>query len=213
MCPQRFSMEGISSILHSGLRQTFGPAANEKQVPFYPFFPPKIAQICPFSPPPRTPPSPASTNPLFKSLFNFTTPLPPRRPANPPCQNPPFSPQKKKKQPQILPEQGFAFGWLSLHAIHSAPLPHPKKPCRLNATAGKIAGVLSLFFFWPQIRGDFRQSGAQKIGDLVPAGWGFGGVLGFFFLFFTQYLNTVIPYEKKGSPPSVEDLQMLTNSE
>lgn len=28
-----------------------------------------------------------------------------------------------------------------------------------------------------------------------------------------QYLNTVIPYEKKGSPPSVEDLQMLTNSE
>uniref|UniRef100_A0A8D0F8T6 Fasciculation and elongation protein zeta 1 n=1 Tax=Strix occidentalis caurina TaxID=311401 RepID=A0A8D0F8T6_STROC len=30
-CPQRFSMEGISSILHSGLRQTFGPSANEKQ--------------------------------------------------------------------------------------------------------------------------------------------------------------------------------------
>ncbi|XP_063122280.1 fasciculation and elongation protein zeta-1 isoform X3 [Rattus norvegicus] len=28
-----------------------------------------------------------------------------------------------------------------------------------------------------------------------------------------QYLNTVIPYEKKSSPPSVEDLQMLTNSE
>ncbi|KAF4794792.1 Fasciculation and elongation protein zeta-1 [Turdus rufiventris] len=26
-----------------------------------------------------------------------------------------------------------------------------------------------------------------------------------------KYLNTVIPYEKKGSPPSVEDLQMLTN--
>ncbi|XP_074833199.1 fasciculation and elongation protein zeta-1 isoform X2 [Carettochelys insculpta] len=26
-----------------------------------------------------------------------------------------------------------------------------------------------------------------------------------------QYLNTVIPYKKKGSPPSVEDLQMLTN--
>ncbi|KAJ7305090.1 hypothetical protein JRQ81_010919 [Phrynocephalus forsythii] len=26
-----------------------------------------------------------------------------------------------------------------------------------------------------------------------------------------QYLNTVIPYEKKGMPPSVEDLQMLTN--
>ncbi|NXF26547.1 FEZ1 protein, partial [Rhodinocichla rosea] len=26
-----------------------------------------------------------------------------------------------------------------------------------------------------------------------------------------DYLNTVIPYEKKGSPPSVEDLQMLTN--
>uniref|UniRef100_A0ABK0L4R5 Fasciculation and elongation protein zeta 1 n=1 Tax=Rattus norvegicus TaxID=10116 RepID=A0ABK0L4R5_RAT len=26
-----------------------------------------------------------------------------------------------------------------------------------------------------------------------------------------QYLNTVIPYEKKSSPPSVEDLQMLTN--
>lgn len=32
-------------------------------------------------------------------------------------------------------------------------------------------------------------------------------------LLFLQYLNTVIPYEKKGSPPSVEDLQMLTNSE
>ncbi|XP_065508181.1 fasciculation and elongation protein zeta-1 [Caloenas nicobarica] len=28
---KRFSMEGISSILHSGLRQTFGPTANEKQ--------------------------------------------------------------------------------------------------------------------------------------------------------------------------------------
>ncbi|KAL8173798.1 UNVERIFIED_CONTAM: Fasciculation and elongation protein zeta-1, partial [Gekko kuhli] len=26
-----------------------------------------------------------------------------------------------------------------------------------------------------------------------------------------QYLNTVIPYEKNGVPPSVEDLQMLTN--
>lgn len=26
-----------------------------------------------------------------------------------------------------------------------------------------------------------------------------------------QYLNTVIPYEKKALPPSVEDLQMLTN--
>ncbi|KAG8522316.1 Fasciculation and elongation protein zeta-1 [Galemys pyrenaicus] len=26
-----------------------------------------------------------------------------------------------------------------------------------------------------------------------------------------QYLNTVIPYEKKAAPPSVEDLQMLTN--
>ncbi|KAF7242081.1 Fasciculation and elongation protein zeta-1 [Varanus komodoensis] len=26
-----------------------------------------------------------------------------------------------------------------------------------------------------------------------------------------SYLNTVIPYEKKGAPPSVEDLQMLTN--
>ncbi|NXA78840.1 FEZ1 protein, partial [Thryothorus ludovicianus] len=31
LSPQRFSMEGISSILHSGLRQTFGPATNEKQ--------------------------------------------------------------------------------------------------------------------------------------------------------------------------------------
>ncbi|NWU39397.1 FEZ1 protein, partial [Hylia prasina] len=31
LCPQRFSMEGISSILHSGLRQTFGPTTNEKQ--------------------------------------------------------------------------------------------------------------------------------------------------------------------------------------
>lgn len=38
-----------------------------------------------------------------------------------------------------------------------------------------------------------------------------GGFLGW--LLFLQYLNTVIPYEKKGSPPSVEDLQMLTNSE
>uniref|UniRef100_A0A8C4ZQY0 Fasciculation and elongation protein zeta 1 (zygin I) n=1 Tax=Gadus morhua TaxID=8049 RepID=A0A8C4ZQY0_GADMO len=26
-----------------------------------------------------------------------------------------------------------------------------------------------------------------------------------------QYLNTVIPFEKKGTPPAVEDLQMLTN--
>lgn len=27
-----------------------------------------------------------------------------------------------------------------------------------------------------------------------------------------QFLNTVIPYEKKSTPPSVDDLQMLTNS-
>ena len=27
-----------------------------------------------------------------------------------------------------------------------------------------------------------------------------------------QYLNTVIPFEKKGTPPSVDDLQMLTKS-
>ncbi|CAG5878914.1 unnamed protein product [Menidia menidia] len=26
-----------------------------------------------------------------------------------------------------------------------------------------------------------------------------------------SYLNTVIPYEKRASPPSVDDLQMLTN--
>lgn len=26
----------------------------------------------------------------------------------------------------------------------------------------------------------------------------------------SQYLTTVIPYEKKGLPPSVEDLQILT---
>lgn len=27
-----------------------------------------------------------------------------------------------------------------------------------------------------------------------------------------QYLTTVIPYEKKGHPPSIEDLQILTKS-
>lgn len=27
-----------------------------------------------------------------------------------------------------------------------------------------------------------------------------------------QYLTTVIPYEKKGHPPSLEDLQILTKS-
>lgn len=35
----------------------------------------------------------------------------------------------------------------------------------------------------------------------------------FFFFFLTwQYLTTVIPYEKKNGPPSVEDLQVLTKS-
>ena len=34
----------------------------------------------------------------------------------------------------------------------------------------------------------------------------------FFFSFF-QYLTTLIPYEKRGGPPSIEDLQVLTNSE
>lgn len=29
----------------------------------------------------------------------------------------------------------------------------------------------------------------------------------------SQYLTTVIPYEKKGHPPSVDDLQILTKSE
>lgn len=34
-----------------------------------------------------------------------------------------------------------------------------------------------------------------------------------FFPFLTrQYLTTVIPYEKKNGPPSVEDLQILTKS-
>lgn len=31
--------------------------------------------------------------------------------------------------------------------------------------------------------------------------------------FIWQYLTTVIPYEKKNGPPSVEDLQTLTKSE
>lgn len=30
--PQRFSMEGISNILQSGIRQTFGPSGSDKQV-------------------------------------------------------------------------------------------------------------------------------------------------------------------------------------
>ncbi|XP_062464711.1 fasciculation and elongation protein zeta-1 isoform X5 [Pezoporus occidentalis] len=51
---KRFSMEGISSILHSSLRQTFGPTANEKQVPFPPSKLPVSAPL------PYTPPFPAS---------------------------------------------------------------------------------------------------------------------------------------------------------
>lgn len=34
----------------------------------------------------------------------------------------------------------------------------------------------------------------------------------FFPLLTRQYLTTVIPYEKKNGPPSVEDLQILTKS-
>lgn len=34
----------------------------------------------------------------------------------------------------------------------------------------------------------------------------------FFFFLTWQYLTTVIPYEKKNGPPSVEDLQILTKS-
>lgn len=63
--PQRFSMEGISSILHSGLRQTFGPATNEKQV--LPFSP-KLPRSVPFHLPSRTPYSPASPKPHFPLL-------------------------------------------------------------------------------------------------------------------------------------------------
>lgn len=32
LLPQRFSMEGISNILQSGIRQTFGPSGSDKQV-------------------------------------------------------------------------------------------------------------------------------------------------------------------------------------
>lgn len=63
--PQRFSMEGISSILHSGLRQTFGPATNEKQV--LPFSP-KLPRSVPFHLPSRTPYSPAPPKPHFPLL-------------------------------------------------------------------------------------------------------------------------------------------------
>uniref|UniRef100_A0A8B9J1L4 Fasciculation and elongation protein zeta 1 n=1 Tax=Amazona collaria TaxID=241587 RepID=A0A8B9J1L4_9PSIT len=44
-------------------------------------------------------------------------------------------------------------------------------------------------------RGQSLQGGRPERGNNMPR----------------KYLNTVIPYEKKGSPPSVEDLQMLTN--
>ncbi|NXY50826.1 FEZ1 protein, partial [Ceuthmochares aereus] len=58
-------MEGISSILHSGLRQTFGPAASEKQVPFSP-------QNCP-NPSPRTPSllTPLPCSPLKTEPWNI----------------------------------------------------------------------------------------------------------------------------------------------
>lgn len=32
LVPQRFSMEGISNILQSGIRQTFGSSGTDKQV-------------------------------------------------------------------------------------------------------------------------------------------------------------------------------------
>lgn len=37
--PQRFSMEGISNILQSGIRQTFGSSGTDKQVPAIPRLP------------------------------------------------------------------------------------------------------------------------------------------------------------------------------
>lgn len=80
----------------------------------------------------------------------------------------------------------------------------PKIPANLMASQENRRHTLLLHQF-----GVICLKVVQKIGRFVLSGWFWGGLLFFFF----QYLNTVIPYEKKGSPPSVEDLQMLTNSE
>ncbi|NXU28305.1 FEZ1 protein, partial [Thalassarche chlororhynchos] len=87
----------------------------------------------------------------------------------------------------------------ALDILQNAPT--PQNTCALNAITGKSQTHSAFAPIW----GDLSQGGAKN--RQFCAIWVFFGV-GFFFL---QYLNTVIPYEKKGSPPSVEDLQMLTN--
>lgn len=188
VCPQRFSMEGISSILHSGLRQTFGPTANEKQVLF---FPKKLPESVPFHSP-----SPCIAQTHLKIFFHFMTLLCPLHSANPSCKNHHFSPQK------ILPKQGFTVGRVLQHAVNSVT--PPQNTSKLNGITGKSQTYSAFAPIW----GDLSQGGAKNRQVCAIC-----VVLGWFVWFFLQYLNTVIPYEKKGSPPSVEDLQMLTNSE
>lgn len=43
---QRFSMEGISNILQSGIRQTFGSSGTDKQVPAVPLLPASLLDSC-----------------------------------------------------------------------------------------------------------------------------------------------------------------------
>lgn len=46
LVPQRFSMEGISNILQSGIRQTFGSSGPDKQVPAISLFPAVLLNSC-----------------------------------------------------------------------------------------------------------------------------------------------------------------------
>ena len=46
LVPQRFSMEGISNILQSGIRQTFGSSGPDKQVRAVSLFPAVLLNSC-----------------------------------------------------------------------------------------------------------------------------------------------------------------------
>ncbi|XP_036380489.1 fasciculation and elongation protein zeta-1 [Megalops cyprinoides] len=88
--------------------------------------------------------------------------------------------QNRQKEQRDLSKRRRRAKGLSLQGV-----PRPEKTSSMPVKRFSMEGLSNIL--QTGIRQTFGNSGTDK-----------------------QYLNTVIPYEKKGTPPTVEDLQMLT---